>query len=473
VKNPRFAVFVILVFVSCSSKKGIPQSLSPAVPNTETPAKAPKTATFLDSLSFDTFNFFWELAEPTNGNQPDRWPSPSFSSIASTGFGLSAYLIGVEKGYITREQAAARVAKTLKFFVDAPRGNSTSGVTGYKGFFYHFIDPKTGLRFQKVELSTIDTGLLMAGILSCQAYFDGSNETEKSIRAMADALYRAVEWDWSMNGKETMSMGWHPEHNFLNAQWKGYNEGMILYVMAIASPTHPIPVSSWKAWTQTYQWASYQGREQVNFGPLFGHQYSHMFIDFRGIQDPYMAEKGIDYFENSRRATLSNRAYCTINSGAFIGYSDTIWGLTACDGPGNDEKVNPNISFEGYSARGAAQFYHNDDGTIAPTAAGGSIPFAPEECIAALKAMKSKLGKNLYGKYGFQDAFNLSIVYKNGTRGWFDKDYLGIDEGPILIQLENYRSNILWNIMKKSPYIRDGLKKAGFRGGWLDGDQQK
>ena len=420
---------------------------------------------FLDSLSRDTFNFFWDLAEPTNGNQPDRWPTPAFSSIAATGFGLTSYLVGVDRGYITREQAAQRVATTLKFFKNASQGNTAAGVTGYKGFFYHFIDPKTGLRFQQVELSTIDTGLLMAGILSCQAYFDKDNGLEKSIRTMADWLYRAVEWDWAMNKKETMSMGWHPEQGFLDAQWKGYNEAMVLYIMAIASPSHPIPAESWNAWTATYQWANYQGMEYVNFGPLFGHQYSHMFIDFKGIRDAYMTGKGIDYFENSRRATLANQKYCAANSGGFVGYSSTMWGLTACDGPGNDNKANPNINFDGYSARGVAQFYQKDDGTLAPTAAGGSIPFAPAECIAALREMKYKLDGKLYGKYGFKDAFNLSVVYRDGTREWFDKDYLGIDQGPILIQLENYRTGLVWKIMKKSPYIREGLKKAGFKGG--------
>ncbi len=457
-RNPKHAFFIVLLIFACSEKK----SAVPIVGLTT------NSDAFLDSLSKDTFHFFWDLAEPTNGNQPDRWPTPSFSSIAATGFGLTSYLVGVERNYITREKAAERVSTTLKFFRSAPQGDRAAGVTGYKGFFYHFLDPKTGLRFQQVELSTIDTGLLMAGILSCHAYFNGDNETEKSIRRMADSLYRSVEWDWAMNGKKTMSMGWHPEHGFLDAQWKGYNEAMILYVMAIASPTHPIAAESWKAWTQSYQWANYQGREHVNFGPLFGHQYSHMFIDFRKIKDDYMAKKGIDYFENSRRATLTNRQYCITNSGGFVGYSDQIWGLTACDGPGNDNKTNPNISFSGYNARGAAQFYQVDDGTIAPTAAGGSIPFAPELCIAALKEIKKKVGDRIYGKYGFKDAFNLSIVYQNGTLGWFDQDYLGIDQGPILIQLENHRNELVWKIMRKSPYIRDGLKKAGFTGGWLD-----
>ena len=432
--SPRFlksVLFILLLSFSCYGQK-------PAAPI----APPIKPDPFLDSLSLETFHFFWDLAEPSNGNQPDRWPTPAFSSIAATGFGLAAYLVGVERGYITREQAAARVVTTLSFLKNAPNGNDAAGKTGYKGFFYHFIDPKTGLRFRQVELSTIDTGLLMAGILSCQAYFDGKNETEKSIRTLADSLYHAVEWDWAMNGKKTMSMGWHPEHGFLDAQWKGYNEAMILYIMAIGSPTHPILPESWKAWTETYQWANYAGQEHVNFGPLFGHQYSQLFIDFKGIKDEYMTQKGIDYFENSRRATLANQNYCTLNPGGFVGYSNKIWGLTACDGPGNENKANPNISFEGYNARGIAQFYEKDDGTIAPTAAGGSIPFAPEQCIAALKEMKKKLGDKLYGKYGFKDAFNLSIVYQDGTQGWYDKDYLGIDQGPILIQLENYRTGV-------------------------------
>lgn len=427
------------------------------------------TATpFLDSLSQQTFSFFWETANTENGQLPDRWPSESFSSIAATGFGLSTYLVGVERGYITRVQAAERTLRTLRFLQHLPKGEAAQGVAGHKGFFYHFLDMKTGLRFQQVELSTIDTGLLMAGVLSAQAYFDGSDTTEMHIRALADTLYRAVEWDWAMQDKKVMSMGWHPERGFIDATWRGYNEGMILYILAMGSPTHTISSESWKAWTDTYQWTKYQGQEFVNFGPLFGHQYSHLYIDFRGIQDAYMREKGIDYFENSRRATYANRAYCVNNAAAFVGYDKNTWGLTACDGPGNEGKQNPNVAFQGYNARGASQFYLQDDGTIAPTAAGGSLAFAPEICIPALKHMKRRFGAKVYDRYGFKDAFNLSIVYENGTTGWFDKDYLGIDQGPIVLQLENYRSELLWKVMKKSPYIRAGLKKAGFAGGWLD-----
>lgn len=423
---------------------------------------------FLDSLSRDTFFYFWDLANPDNGLVPDRWPSPSFSSIAATGFGLTSYVIGVEQGYITRGDAASRVLTTLRFFNKAPKGEAAAGVTGFHGFFYHFLDMKSGVRFQQVELSTIDTGLLMAGVLSCQSYFDGKDDIESSIRGVADSLYRAVEWDWAMNGNATMSMGWHPERGFLASSWQGYNEAMILYIMAMGSPTHPVKPESWLAWTSTYQWDKYFGQEHVNFGPLFGHQYSHMYVDFRGIQDSYMRQKGIDYFENSRRATLANRAYCAQNPAGWEGYSENMWGLTACDGPENTNNANPNMHFTGYNARGAAQRYVEDDGTLAPTAAGGSIPFAPEFCIPALKSMKRSLGDKLYSKYGFRDAFNLSVVRTDGTRGWFDPDYLGIDQGPILIQIANYKNDLVWNLMKKNPYIVDGLKKAGFTGGWLN-----
>lgn len=426
------------------------------------------TKSFLDSLSHDTFNFFWEQADSTTGNHPDRWPTQSFSSIASTGFGLTSYLIGVERGYIARDQAAERVLKTLRFFTESKKGDAPSGVTGHKGFFYHFIDMRKGDRFGDVELSTIDTGLLMMGILSCQTYFDTDTESEKSIRLYADSLYRAVEWDWAMNGKELMSMGWKPESGFINTTWKGYNEAMILYILGAASPTHPIPPASWQVWTETYQWGKYYGQEHINFGPLFGHQYSQVWIDFRGIQDAYTKQKGIDYFENSRRATYANRAYCINNPAGYIGYGENIWGLTACDGPGNDGTVNINISFDGYNARGAAQWYVKDDGTIAPTAAGGSLSFAPEICIPALRQMKKQFGDKLYGKYGFRDAFNLTVERAGGIKEWFDQDYLGIDQGPILIQVENYQSEFVWKLMKKNKYIKEGLKKTGFEGGWLN-----
>jgi hypothetical protein len=266
-------------------------------------------------------------------------------------------------------------------------------------------------------------------------------------------------------------MGWFPDRGFLDAKWTGYNEAMILILMALGSPSHPVHDSAWHSWCKNYQWSEFYGQEHVNFAPLFGHQYSHMFIDFRGIQDAYMADKGIDYFENSKRATYSNRAYCMDNPSGFNGFSDKIWGLTACDGPGEIKQSFEfdSIQFWGYRARGVSNIEIVDDGTIAPTAAGGSIPFAPEICIDALLAMKNNFGISLYHKYGFKDAFNLTFqVEDNPNPGWFDKDYIGIDQGPILIQLENYQTGLIWEVMKKNKYIVNGLKKAGFHGGWLE-----
>ncbi len=419
----------------------------------------------IDELQLRTFRYFWELPETADANWqvPDRWPTLNFSSIAATGFGLSAYFIGVERGYITREQGADRVLKTLETLIALPQGDAMSGVSGYKGFFYHFLNHNDARRFKNVELSTIDTGLLMAGVLSVMSYFDGNNETETRIRALSDQLYRRVEWDWALNDKGYLSMGWFPDKGFLASEWHGYNEAMVLIIMAMGSPSHPIPEESWEKWCKPYVWNRFEGQEYVNFAPLFGHQYSQMYVDFQGIYDPYMKAKGIDYFENARRATYANRAYCLKNPSGFAGYGKNVWGLTACDGPGPLEKEwnGRNVKFDGYRARGASGDYIFDDGTLAPTAAGGSVPFAPEICLPALKTMWNDYYDGLIGPYGFRDAFN-------PTLDWYDVDYLGIDQGPILIQLENHRSRLVWEVMKKNPYIREGLKKAGFTGGWLD-----
>jgi hypothetical protein len=425
----------------------------------------------LEDVQYRTFKYFWELADSVTGLIPDRAPTKSFSSIAATGFGLTSYIVGVQRNYITREKAAERVLKTLNFLANVPQSADATGVAGYKGFYYHFLDMRTGMRYKDVELSSVDTGLLMAGILSCLSYFDMHNESEIAIRKLADYLYRRVEWDWMIAKSGKLSMGWHPESGFIDATWNGYNEAMVLLVLAIGSPTHPVNASTWESWCKTYKWEKFQGQEMVNFGPLFGHQYSQMYIDFKGIYDPYMKEKGIDYFENSRRATIAQQNYCYENPGKWDGYSNKTWGLTACDGPGNlvTLRQGKKVMYEGYEARGAAAGYIMDDGTIAPTAAGGSIPFVPRICIQALENMFRVYGEKLYGTYGYKDAFNSS--YQEGlenNRGWFDVDYLGIDQGPIVLQIENYKTGLVWNTMRKNPYIVQGLKLAGFTGGWIN-----
>lgn len=424
----------------------------------------------LDELQRRTFGYFWETALPGNHQIPDRWPTKRFSSIAATGFGLTAYIVGAERGYVTRAEAADRTRKTLETLWALPQGDAMNGVAGHRGLFYHFLTNDEALRYKNVELSTIDSGLLLAGALSSQSYFDGDNGDESRIRELADSLYLRAEWNWFLNDEGRISMGWRPDKGFIPSDWSGYNEAMILLVLGMGSPTHPIPDNAWERWSENYQWTEYQGREHLNFSPLFGHQYSQMYIDFRGIRDEYMRTHDSDYFVNSREATLANRAYCLENPLAFTNYGPNEWGLTACDGPGGlDTLLNGRQrSFFSYRARGASARHVVDDGTISPTAAGGSVPFAPEETIAALDHMWTTHYDSLVGPYGFRDAYNLTYPDPTRPNGWFDVDYLGIDQGPILIQIENHRSGLIWELMKNNKHIRRGLERAGFEGGWLE-----
>jgi hypothetical protein len=454
-------------FLACASN----HSVGPPPPDST------RTAAFLDTLEQRTFGYFWNLTPAANGLTPDRWPTPSFSSIAAVGFALSAYPIGVERGYVSRSQAGARALATLQFFWTAPQDSAASGVTGYHGFFYHFLDMNTGYRFQTVELSTIDTALLLGGVLVCQQYFDGTDTTEVAIRALADSIYNRVDWQWAAHHPPAITMGWTPENGFLSSDWHGYNEAMLISVLALGSPTHPADTSAWTAWTSTYQWGTFEGQTHLGFAPLFGHEYSHVWIDFRGIADPYMQGHGSDYFINSRAATLAQRAYAIANPNAWAGYDATHWGLSASDGPADVAlTIGGRLrQFHTYWARGASFTEIPDDGTIAPTAAGGAIPFAPELALPALIAMRETYGSNLFSTYGFLDAFNPTF---NGTPsqghvvsgvGWFDTDYLGIDQGPILVMAENYRTGLIWRLMRQHPAIVRGLCRAGFRGGWLAG----
>jgi hypothetical protein len=426
---------------------------------------------FLDTLQYDTFLFFWETTNPDNGLVHDRYPTPTFSSVAAVGFGLTIYPIGVERGYITRDQAVERVLTTLRFFWNAPQGPESRGTAGYRGFFYHFLDLETGMRFdERVELSTIDTALLIAGALFCRMYFDRDEPREQEIRELADSLYRRVEWDWMQDPPGAICAGWFPETGMIQYHYRGYSEAMILYILALGSPTYPVDEPAWADWTSTYSWGDFYGFEHLNFGPLFGHQYTHLWIDFRNIYDEYMHMKGIDYFENSRRAAYSQRAYAIANPMGWHDYGENIWGLTACDGPAdtviifNDEER----TIRKYSARAASVKYINDDGTIAPTAAAASLPFAPEIVIPALKEMRDRYGDRLYKEYGFLDAFNPSFRFGRYVEtGWFNDDYLGIDQGPIVIMIENYRNDFVWDLMRDNTDIKTGLQRAGFTGGWL------
>ncbi len=447
-----------------------------------TPASEPTPEALqplLDTIVRRTFAFFWERSPAATGLTPDRWPTPSFSSIAAVGFALTAYPIGVEQGYVSRDAAADRTLATLRFFYQLPQGPAATGTAGYRGFFYHFLDAQSGLRYQTVELSTVDTALLLAGALYCQRYFDRDAPAEAAIRAYADSLYRRVDWTWAQPRGPLVTMGWTPEGGFHHLDWRGYNEAMIVYLLALGSPTHPIDAAAWDAWTSTYTWGTYYGQSHVGFAPLFGHQYSQVWVDFRGIADRYMRGRGIDYFENSRRATYAQRGYAMANPAGWTDYGRDVWGLSASDGPADVTRTVNGVArrFFTYAARGASHTEVRDDGTLAPTAVAGSLPFAPEIVGPALIAMHQRYGTWLFGQYGFLDAFNPTWRWTDppvlhgrvvaGT-GWFDTDYLGIDQGPILAMIANYRSAMVWRTMRTSPYLVEGLRRAGFTGGWLD-----
>ena len=397
---------------------------------------------FLDYVQQSCFDYFWYAANPTNGLVPDRSAVGSTCSIAAVGFGLTAIGIGVDHGWITRTQAVARVLTTLKTFLQGPQGPGATGVIGYKGWFYHFLDMNTALR-AGAELSSIDTALLLAGILYAKQYFNGPSADEASIRTMADAIFNRVDWTFMSRGTNAVAMGWQPTSGFTNYNnWIGYNEAMILYCFGLGTATNPLPASSWGQWTNGYMWGTNYGQTYLTFGPLFGHQYSHCWIDFRHVADGYMNSHSNTYFENSRRASLAQVAYCS--TAPKTGYSSTIWGLTACDGPPPT----------GYQARGLPPD-GMDDGTIAPTAAGGSLPFSPEYSLPTLRAFYSRYRTHIWTEYGFRDAFNLRL-------GWYDPDVLGIDQGPIVIMIENYRNQRVWKLFMQNPEVRRGLQRAGF-----------
>ncbi len=440
-------------------------------------ASADETA-FLDDLQERTFRFFWEQAHPVTGLAPDRWPTESFASVAATGFALTAYPIGVERGWVSRPEAAQRTLASLEFLRDAPQNDSPSGAAGHRGLYYHFVHMDTGLRFEDVELSTVDTALLLAGALFCQSYFDADDPTEAAVRAVADTLFARADWAWASPRAPMIGHGWDPVDGFLPYDWGGYSEAMILYLVALAAPAHPVGPDAWGAWTKSYRWGTFGGQEHLGFAPLFGHQYTHVWVDFRGIRDAFGAERGLDYFENSRRAVLAQHAYATANPHGFRDYGPLLWGLTACDGPvaGTFEIDGRERRFETYWARGASFTYINDDGTICPSAAAASLPFAPDLVLPALLSMRTTYGERLYGQYGFLDALNptfrLDVPVQHGAvdpeLGWFDTDYLGIDQGPILAMIENHRSGLVWSTMRRNPHLVRGLRAAGFHGGWLD-----
>lgn len=421
---------------------------------------------FLNSLQLDAFEYFLNETNPINGLVADKTQVGAPASIAAVGFALSVYPVGVERFWMSRVEAIERTLAVLRFFWTSSQGTDPDA-TGYKGFYYHFLDMDTGVRVGSCELSTVDTAFLLAGMLAAAIYFDGDNKDELEIRTLADALYRRTDWQWARNNKATLTHGWKPESGFLKYRWEGYDEAMLLYALALGSPTYPIPKEDYLAWTSTYEWKNIYGHEFLYGGSLFIHQYSHIWIDFRGIQDAFMRSKGIDYFENSRRATLIQQQYAIHNPLSMIGYGKYFWGLTACDGPAWTVKrvMGVERQFYGYVARGVP--YGPDDGTVCPWAALTSLPFAPEIVLPTVRNFKD-VYPDITGKYCFKCSFNLTFPQDSqGKHGWTSRYHYGINLGPVLLMCENYRSNFLWHLMQRCPYLVAGLRQAGFVKGWL------
>jgi hypothetical protein len=421
----------------------------------------------LESLQRDTFSYFLHETNPQNGLVLDKtapdWPA----SIAATGLALAVYPVAIERGFITRAAAIDRVLATLRFFWNSPQGPELDA-TGYRGFYYHFLDMQTGRRAWQCELSTVDSAILFAGVLTARAYFDADAPEEKEIRTLADALYRRADWSWAQNGGATVTHGWKPESGFLEYRWEGYDEALVLYILGLGSPTHPLPEESYVAWASTYEWKSSYGYDYLYAGPLFTHQISHVWIDFRGIQDAFMRDKGIDYFENTRRATCVQREYAIDNPLEFAGYGKDCWGITASDGPGPDTiKVNGiERRFFDYLARGVP--YGPDDGTVGPWAVVASLPFAPEIVLPAIDYLVHQVDLKMGNPYGFKATFNPTYPDKSGNPyGWVSPWHYGINQGPINPMIENYRTGLLWRLMRGCPYVVTGLRRAGFSGGWL------
>jgi hypothetical protein len=422
----------------------------------------------LDDLQRQSFGYFLHEANEENGLILDKTAQDWPASIAAVGMALTAYPVGVRRGLLPHERALARTLTTLRFLAACPQDDSPDA-SGYRGFFYHFLDMKTGRRAWKCELSTIDTALLIAGALAAAAFFDGKSPQEAEVRDLARTLYERVEWDWLLGDKGTICHGWKPGSGRLRWHWEGYDEALILYILALGSPTHPIPESSYEAWCATYQWRTVEGLDYLHAGPLFIHQMSHIWIDFRGIQDAPMRAHGSDYFDNSRLGTRAQQRYAMRNPRRHAMYGEFCWGITASDGPGTSRwRPGSRATFFDYVARGIPD--GPDDGTLAPWAVVASLPFAPGIVLPAI-AYYRHVQLHAANPYGFKASFNASYPGdRHHAVGWVSPYHFGINEGPTVLMIENHRSGLVWKLMRRCAAIERGLRRAGFTGGWLDGE---
>ncbi len=424
----------------------------------------PSDDTLLEGLQRAAFEYFVKNVNLQNGLIADTTRDGAPSSIAVVGFALSAYPVGVERGWMARPDALQRTLSVLRFLMQSDQSGEANA-TGYRGFYFHFLDMRSGTRVWLSEVSLIDTAFLMAGVLTAAAYFSADTPHEAELRGLATALYRRVDWHWAQRDGSAVMHGWKPECGFLHYGWEGYSEAILLYVLGLGSPTHPLTEQSFLDWTLTYQWENLYGHDFLYAGPLFIHQFSHAWIDFHGIQDSFMREKKCDYFENSRRATYVQREYATRNPRGFAGYAANCWGLSAGDGPSDEPRLvaGRRQAFYGYAARGVP--YGPDDGTICSPSMLSSLVFAPEIVLPALRSMLAR-GPSDSGRRVRASGFNPTVA-EDGPQGWISEGTFGLDQGMIVLMIENCRSGLLWQLGRGNPCIRTGLRRAGFSGGWL------
>ena len=431
-------------------------------------AISPTDGHMLDALQRNAFEYFLRHTNSSNGLVADTSRPDSPISIAVVGFALSAYPVAVERGWLDRDEAVQRTLTTLRFFSGSDQ-TGTGASTGCHGFYYHFLEVETGLRMWQSELSSIDTALLIIGMLTAAAYFDAATPTETELRFLASALYDRVDWHWAQNEDDAVALGWKPECGFLNYGWQGYNEAIVLYALGLGSQTHPLTTASFEAWTMTYQWENIYGIDFLYAGPLFVHEFSHAWIDFRGIQDRFMREKNCDYFENSRRAAQVQRQYAIRNPRGFKGYGQDCWGLSAGDGPSVEPQMvaGRRQAFFGYAARGVP--WGPDDGTISGSSTAASLVFAPDIALPALRQLVDAL-LDRQARSVHASGFNATAVvpgHEADGKSWISEGEFGLDQGMIVLMIENFRSGLMWRLSRSIPCIRAGLKRAGFTGGWL------
>jgi hypothetical protein len=415
----------------------------------------------LDGLQRDGFRYFIDKVNPANGLIADSTWENNTCSIAAVGFALACYPVGVEHGWISRRDAVERTLITLRSLESSPQGPERDAA-GYQGFYYHFLDMRTGRRTWDCELSTIDTTFLLCGMLAAAQYFGQDDPGEKEINRLADTLFRRVNWQWAQNNELTVTNGWKPESGFLENRWRGYDEALPLYLLALGAPQYRLPQASYAAYTSTYLWEAHYGYELLQAGPLFIHLFLHCWIDFQGLQDDYMRARGLDYFENSRRAAYAQQQHAILNNSRFDGYGKDAWGITASEGPvqGTEPLVMGGRRYFGYLARGVPG---PDDGTLSPWTCIAALPFAAEIALPAIEHFH-KTYPQLAGAYGMKCSLNPTFRENPAqSAGWFSEHYYGINEGPVVLMIENYRSGLIWRLLGSSRYVQEGLEQAGFR----------